>query len=56
VDSGFDQNQSKLGITILSVTLQVLADRDGLLDELVEIFRNLWGESIGLQDTLKQLL
>jgi hypothetical protein len=30
VDSGFDQNESELGVLVLSVALEVLADGDGL--------------------------
>ena len=32
VDSGFDENETELGVTILAVALQVLADAHGLLD------------------------
>ncbi|KAF0732682.1 hypothetical protein Ae201684P_014367 [Aphanomyces euteiches] len=39
VDTGFDQNQTELGVLVLTVAVQVLADSDGLLDQHVQIFR-----------------
>merc|ERR1739845_9663 len=51
VDSGFDKNQSKLGVLILAVSFQVFSDRHGLLDEVVEIFRDFWGKSVCLEDS-----
>lgn len=30
VDTGLDQNQAELGVLVLAVALEVLADRDGL--------------------------
>jgi len=41
VDSGFDQNKSVFGISILSVSFKMLSDRDGLLDQVVKIFGEL---------------
>ena len=35
VDSGFNQNQPKLGVHVLAVSLQVLAHRHGFLDQTV---------------------
>lgn len=51
VDTGFDQNQAELGVLVVAVALQVLADRNSLLDQVVEILRNLGGETLLLQDT-----
>jgi hypothetical protein len=51
VDSGLDQNQSELGVLVLSVSLQVLSDRDSLLNQEVQILWNLWSQTVGLQDT-----
>lgn len=45
VDAGLDQTEAVLGIEILAVGVQVLADRDGLLDQVVEILRDGGGES-----------
>jgi hypothetical protein len=39
VNTRLDKNQTELGILILSVTLKVLSDGDGLLDEEVHILR-----------------
>jgi len=32
VDSGLDENETELGVLVLSVALEMLADSDGLLD------------------------
>ncbi len=37
-------------IKYLSAALQVLADVDGLLDQMVEILRDRGGEPLGLED------
>jgi hypothetical protein len=55
MNTGLDQNQSKLGITILSVTLKMLSDRHGLFDKLIQVLGDFWGESIGFQDTLEKV-
>lgn len=36
---------------ILPVPLQVLADKDSLLDEVVQVFRDLWGQALSLEHT-----
>lgn len=36
---------------ILPVPLQVLANKDSLLDEVVQVFRNLWGKALSLEHT-----
>ncbi len=41
VNTTLNQNQAKLGVLVLAVLLQVLADVDGLLDEVVQILREL---------------
>lgn len=46
VDSGLDENQSELGVLVLSVSLEVLSDLNGLLHEVVEVFWNVWGKSL----------
>jgi len=50
VDSGFDQNQSKLGVHVLAVTLHVLAHGHSLLDEAVKILGEGGREALALQD------
>lgn len=45
VDTGLDQNESELGVLVLSVSLKVLSDVDSLLDQVVEILWELWGET-----------
>jgi hypothetical protein len=51
VDSGFDQNQSEFRVLVLSVSLQVLADLDSLLDKHVKILGNFGCKAVGLEDT-----
>jgi hypothetical protein len=63
VDSGLDENHSagssvrhfmfvqediQLGVLVGSVSLEVLSDRDGLLDEVVKVLGDGWGETYGL--------
>lgn len=35
----------QLGILVTTVSLEVLSDRDGLLDEVVEVLGDGWGEA-----------
>ena len=43
--AGLDENQAELGVHVLVVALQVLADAHGLLDEAVEVLGDLRGEA-----------
>lgn len=45
VDSGLDENESELGVGILSVLIEVLSDGNSLLDKVVKILRNLGGKA-----------
>ena len=45
VNTGFDENQTELGVTILSVTFKMLSDGDSLLDEEIHIFRKRGGKT-----------
>lgn len=51
VDSGLDQNQSELGVLVLSVSLQVLSDGHSLLDQEVQVLRNVRSQTVGFQDS-----
>jgi hypothetical protein len=51
VDTGLDQNEAELGVLVAPVALEVLADGDGLLDEAVEVLRELRGEAVLLEET-----
>lgn len=51
MDSRFDQNQSELRVLVLSVSLQVLSDRDSLLDQEVQVLWDLWSQTVRLQDS-----
>ena len=41
MDSRFDQNESELGVFILSISFKMLSDGNSLLDQVVKIFRDL---------------
>ena len=49
VNPRLHENEPELGILVLPVPLQVLADRDGLLDKKVDVLRELGGHALGLQ-------
>lgn len=51
MDSRFDQNQSELSVLVLSVSFQVLSDRDSLLDQEVQVFWDFWSQTVRLQDS-----
>jgi len=51
VDTGLVEDQSKLGVLVLVVLLQVLTDGDSLLDKVVQVLRDRRGELLGLEDT-----
>jgi len=46
VNTGLDENKTELGVLVLAVALEVLADSDSFLDQHVEILWNFWGEAI----------
>lgn len=45
MDSGLDENESELGVGVLSVLVEVLSHRHSLLDKVVEILGNLGGKA-----------
>jgi len=45
MDTAFNENETELRVLVLSVLFQVLADSDSLLDEVVQILRDLGGKS-----------
>mmetsp|Transcript_22689 Transcript_22689/g.58379 ORF Transcript_22689/g.58379 Transcript_22689/m.58379 type:complete len:293 (+) Transcript_22689:121-999(+) len=49
VDARLNQNEAELCIFVLAEALEVLAHRHRLLDEHVQILRDLWGEAILLE-------
>ena len=51
MDSALDEDKSELAILVLAIFLQVLSHVDSLLDEVVEVFRDFWSQSILLQDS-----
>ena len=50
VDSALDKNQPELGVFVLPVSLQMLPDGDGLLDQVVAVLGELGGHALALQD------
>ena len=51
VNSALNQNQAELAVLVLAVTLQVLTHGHGLLDQHVQVLRDLGGQEILLQQT-----
>lgn len=51
VDTGLDQNKTELGISVLPVTLKVLANSNSLLDQVVKVFGDLRSQTVGFEDT-----
>ena len=45
VDTGFDENEAELGVLVLAVHFEMLADSNSLLDKVPEILGDLWRES-----------
>ena len=51
VDSRFDENESVLGVLILSVLFKMLSDGKSLLDQEVKIFRKRGSATVLLEDS-----
>lgn len=51
MDSRLNQNQSELGVLVLSVSLQVLSDSDSLLNQEVQVLWDLWSQTVRFQDS-----
>lgn len=51
MDTRFNKNETILGVLVLTVAFQVLAHGDGLLDQVVKIFRDLGSHTVSLKDT-----
>ena len=51
MDSALDEDEAELAVLILSVSLQVLPNVHGLLDQVVEVLGDLRSETILLQDS-----
>jgi len=51
VDTGLDENEAKLGVLVLSVSLEVLANGNSLLDQHVEVLWDFRSEAIRLEDS-----
>jgi hypothetical protein len=45
MDSRLDQDETELGVFILAVGLEVLADGDRLFDEVPKVLRDGWAKS-----------
>ena len=45
MDTGFDENETELGVFILAVCLKVLAHGNRLLDEVPKVLRDGWAKS-----------
>ena len=51
MDSALNEDEAELAILILSVSLQMLPNVHGLLDQVVEVLGNFRGETVLLQDS-----
>ena len=51
VDSWLNQNQPELWVLIVTVSLQVLSHRHGLLDQMVQVLRKCWCKAVCFQKT-----
>ena len=51
MDSALDREETELAVLILSVSLQVLPNVHGLLDQVVEVLGDLRSETVLLQDS-----
>ena len=50
VDARLNQNEVELGVLVLAVPLQMLANNDGLLDEMIHILGDRGSQAVGLED------
>lgn len=51
VDAALHQNEAELGVLVLALALQVLAHGNGLLDQAVQVLRDLSSQAVSTQDT-----
>ena len=51
VDSALNKNESELGVLVASALFQVLSDVHSLLDQMVQVFRDLRSQADFLQDS-----
>lgn len=51
VHTRLDENQTELGVHVLPVALEVLADADGLLDQVVQVLGNGGSKTFRLEDS-----
>merc|ERR1740122_694351 len=50
VDAALHENQAELRVLVFAVLVEMLADGDGLLDEIVEVLGQIRGEPVCLED------
>jgi len=51
VDSALNANEAELGVSVLAELFKMLADSNGLLDEHVQVFGDLGGKTVLLEDS-----
>ena len=54
VDPRLNQDKAELGVLVLAVGLQVLADGDSLLDQVPQVLRDLWCKTFTGCETLRK--
>ena len=50
MDTGFNQNQTELGVLVLAVHTEMLADGNSLFDQEIKILWQLRGQTLLLED------
>lgn len=51
MDPGLDKDKTELGVLVLPVDFEVLADGNRLFDEVPEVLRDGWAKSLRFKDT-----
>jgi len=51
VNSALNKDEMELGVLVLSVSLEMLTDRDGLLDQMIEVLWDFRGNTLDLKDS-----
>ena len=51
MNSALNKDEMELGVLVLSVSLEMLTDGDGLLDQVIEVLWDLRGNTLDLEDS-----
>lgn len=50
MDTWFNQDQTELAVFVFTIAFQMLADSDSFLDQVVQIFWDIWTQTQRFQD------